>query len=306
MRNTETAERMKMTGVYAITHLASGKRYVGSAAKAFVLRLATHRCDLLKGRHHSIHLQRAWIKYGADAFEFRILRVTPPEEAVGFEQAFIDLYKACDRACGYNISPIAGSALGTTRSPECRAKQAELQRGKKHSAESREKMSTASRGRKHSPESRAKMSEIQRELKSCPEYRAKLSARLRGIKRSPEACAQMSASRRGRKPSQETRDKMSATRRGKRPSEATKAKRNAIYSDPAFLLVHRARMKARNSAPQARLANSEGLKRLYSDPEKKAVIMAKKAATILRHKLSRASALLRIISNDPAALFDVE
>lgn len=58
--------------IYAIVHIASGKRYVGSTVDR-KSRRAHHWSALRGNRHHCPHLQNAWNKYGEDAFEFRIL-----------------------------------------------------------------------------------------------------------------------------------------------------------------------------------------------------------------------------------------
>ena len=59
-----TMEEWRGTGVYAIVHLGSGKKDVGSAAKCFARRWRKHLQDLKNGTHHSRLLQRAFDKYG--------------------------------------------------------------------------------------------------------------------------------------------------------------------------------------------------------------------------------------------------
>lgn len=65
--------------IYAITHLASGKRYVGSTVNP-TYRWIKHRSELKNNRHHCRYLQNAWNKYGRDAFAFSILRELPTNE----------------------------------------------------------------------------------------------------------------------------------------------------------------------------------------------------------------------------------
>lgn len=60
----------KSCGIYGITHIASGRRYIGKTRVTFLSRWNHHRGDLKNGKHHNSHLQRAWNKYGEDAFEF--------------------------------------------------------------------------------------------------------------------------------------------------------------------------------------------------------------------------------------------
>jgi len=59
-------------GIYAITHHASGKQYVGSSQDVQHRQYA-HTSDLRLHRHGSIKLQRAYDKYGTDAFTFAAL-----------------------------------------------------------------------------------------------------------------------------------------------------------------------------------------------------------------------------------------
>ena len=205
------------TGVYMIEHRESGKKYVGSAAKSFSQRWGQHRRTLRKGTHHSSYLQSAWNKYGEDSFVFRIVKRTSPEEAVDSEQAFIDLYQACDRKCGYNLAPIAGSSLGIKRTAETREKHS----CRKASAETRAKMSAARKLQQPaSAETRAKISAAGMGRKVSAETRAKMSAAHMGRKFTAERCANMSATAMGKTPTAETRAKMSAAQKLRKPHTA--------------------------------------------------------------------------------------
>lgn len=128
------------SGIYAITHVASGRQYIGSAVY-LPSRWAQHRMDLRRGTHHSRHLQRAWAKYGPDAFTFAVLEYVPDRTMlVEREQFYIDQRFQAKGWHEFNMAPRAGSTLGVTLSPETRAK-----------------LSASLRGRKLSPEHRAKM-----------------------------------------------------------------------------------------------------------------------------------------------------
>jgi len=59
-------------GIYEIVHIASGKRYGGQAQDVHE-RWNTHKWILRRNCHHCRYLQNAWNKYGADAFEFRVI-----------------------------------------------------------------------------------------------------------------------------------------------------------------------------------------------------------------------------------------
>ena len=203
------------TGVYVIEHTASGKKYVGSAAKSFSKRWGNHRNDLRKGTHRNAHLQAAWNKYGESAFLFRIVKTCLPEDAVSYEQAFIDLYKSADCKFGYNIAPIAGSTLGINHTAETRAKMSAARKFRPpHTAETRAKMSSAAKLRPpHTAETRAKMSSA---AKLRPPYSAETRAKNveahRGRKLTAEHCAKIGSAGKGRKVSAETRAKISAAK----------------------------------------------------------------------------------------------
>jgi group I intron endonuclease len=210
------------TGVYVIEHIASGKKYVGSAAKSFSQRWGNHRRTLRKGTHKNAHLQSAWSKYGEDAFVFRIVKRTSPEDAVDSEQAHIDLYQACDPTMGYNNAPIAGSNLGYKHTDEARANMSLAQKVWKrnpHSSETIANMSAAKMGKKRKPftaEARANMSIVKMGNKHnlgrtlTAEHRANLSAATKGRPKTAETRERMSAAQKLRPPaSSECRAKMS-------------------------------------------------------------------------------------------------
>ena len=120
---------MMKNGVYQIRHLESGKRYIGSCASKGGLwkRWIIHKHRLRKGNHHSIHLQRAWNKYGADAFVFEILLYCDPNDCLVYEQMAFDCYDP-----KYNICKIAGNSLGRKVSSLTRQKLSDAHSGKKN------------------------------------------------------------------------------------------------------------------------------------------------------------------------------
>lgn len=105
-------------GIYVITHVASGKVYVGSAVHV-PKRWRTHKHDLNKRDHHSRMLQRAWKKYGSEAFRWEVVEpVFIKSELTAREQFWMDSLFACDPDKGYNTFPFARSPLGRKMSPE--------------------------------------------------------------------------------------------------------------------------------------------------------------------------------------------
>lgn len=99
-------------GVYEISNLVNGKRYIGSAV-SFKKRWGVHRSYLRKGTHHSKKLQSAWAKYGETAFRFNPLLVCGKSDLVFFEQRCLD-----SMAPEYNLCKVAGSQLGVKHTPE--------------------------------------------------------------------------------------------------------------------------------------------------------------------------------------------
>jgi len=109
------------SGVYQILNVINGKRYIGSS-KDILSRWRKHKQELQKRIHHSIHLQRAWNRYGEKSFVFEILEsvlqgiLSKSEFRIPLlarEQYYKDLYKSYNRRHGYDICPLAKSRLGS-------------------------------------------------------------------------------------------------------------------------------------------------------------------------------------------------
>lgn len=94
-------------GVYVITCVPNGKRYVGSAAKSIAARFRQHRYRLRRGDHHSPQLQAAWNKYGEKAFHWGARDFCSPQDVLIREQRLIDALQP-----EFNTVPLAGNTLG--------------------------------------------------------------------------------------------------------------------------------------------------------------------------------------------------
>ena len=166
-------------GVYQIRNTNNGHRYIGST-KDLKVRKYHHFALLRKGKHANSYLQRAFNKYGEDAFRFEILfEAKYPTRMDLFEQYYLDTNKP-----EYNVAQIASTAfnrLGVKPSEEAKQKTSQTLKkkfigrgnpfyGKKHSAETRQKIRQALKGKrngeanpfygkKHSTEARIKISE---------------------------------------------------------------------------------------------------------------------------------------------------
>ena len=81
---------MKLIGIYSITNLKNGKKYVGQSVN-IKKRLTMHRYLLKKGTHYNKHLQNSYNKYGIAAFKFEILKECSTEELDKLEEEYQEL-----------------------------------------------------------------------------------------------------------------------------------------------------------------------------------------------------------------------
>lgn len=88
------------SGIYKITNTVNDMCYIGSS-KNIKFRLKIHRSLLRRNKHHNIHLQRAWNKYGEEAFKEEILELCPKKDRLSGEQYYINLH---DFSKLYNIN----------------------------------------------------------------------------------------------------------------------------------------------------------------------------------------------------------
>lgn len=79
-------------GVYRITHVPSGKFYIGSS-KHCERRFNEHRSNLNSKKHHCHALQNSWTKHGEESFSFEISQEFPSwDDALEAEQELLNLY----------------------------------------------------------------------------------------------------------------------------------------------------------------------------------------------------------------------
>lgn len=178
---------MMTSGIYRIDG-PNGKVYIGSSVD-IKDRWRIHRRDLRSNQHHSPHLQRAYNKYGLDAFKFSIVEIIEDtSKLLHYEQIWLDiLFTSLDEDEIYNVSRVAGNGTrGTTLSEEHRRKISESQVGRTHSEETKRKMSDAAKGRPNA---------------------------YKGIPISEDHKRKISESKKGHTVSEETRRKISEARR---------------------------------------------------------------------------------------------
>lgn len=153
------------SGVYRIVNSLNNKHYIGSAININT-RWKNHIKELKNNKHHSIHLQRSWNKYGEDIFKFEVIEyIEDKTKLVEREQYWIDFYQSYKREYGYNLLPKAGSMLGYKMPKEVREKLSLMRKGenapwygKKFTEEHRRNLSNSLMGRNVSEVSRFKIS----------------------------------------------------------------------------------------------------------------------------------------------------
>ncbi len=222
--------------IYKIENRENGKVYVGSA-KVLRKRWSEHKRTLSLGTHHNIALQRAWDKYGENAFVFSVIEHLSNQcELVEREQFWIDRLRSASAECGYNILQKAFSRLGKKHSNEAKKKMSERRIGKglniQLSEEHRKNISESHKGKKHSDETRKRLSEAaaMRPRGPCSEEtKRKIGDANRARIPSMEARAKMSAARSGIIVSDETRAKLSAA------TKASWAARKSITTQQELL-----------------------------------------------------------------------
>lgn len=107
---------MKDIAVYRIRNTISGDFYIGSSID-IQERFRRHKRDLRNSKHHSIILQRAYNKYGEEAFIYEVLEKCTREEIIDRENFYLEALRPV-----YNICPTAQSLLGRKLSEEHKEK----------------------------------------------------------------------------------------------------------------------------------------------------------------------------------------
>lgn len=227
------------SGIYAIIHRDSGKLYVGSAL-SLARRHGEHQRMLRRSDHENDHLQKAWNKYGCEAFTFTILLICAPADLLYYEQRALDYFKTrIGWRRMYNANPNAGSNLGGKMSTRARAlllerlKGNQYTKGHKLSSEHKAKISVfmtkRNTGHRHSEATKAKIAAAHHGKVVSAETRAKISAAGKGRKFSDQHRANLANSPRfsGKRHSEHSREKISRKLKGRVFSEEYRAKISA-------------------------------------------------------------------------------
>jgi len=144
---------VKQSVIYAIRNKINGKSYMGSTNDLYCRR-ALHLSRLRKKRHHSIILQRAFDKYGEDAFEFFVLEsVEDPTQLLIREQIYLDTFRPVYNVSKKSDRPPSQKGKKFTETHKANLSKAlkgrvSPMKGKKFTEEHRLKISKANKGNK--------------------------------------------------------------------------------------------------------------------------------------------------------------
>lgn len=144
--------------VYKITNDVNGKYYVGSTIDP-KSRMTHHFASLRNGTHHSIHLQRAFNKYGEEHFHFEIIETCDADKRLEREQYYLDQIDFSGEEC-YNESPIATNCVLS---------------GEKNGMWGKRGKDNPNYGRRNSEEVKKKISESAKKVVKTKEWRENLS-----------------------------------------------------------------------------------------------------------------------------------
>ena len=146
---------MKISGVYKITNIVSGKFYIGSS-KDTEKRKLEHWQALNRNEHRNTILQNSWNYHGEDKFTFEIIETCADDQCLIREQHYLDLLQPF-KGVGYNINRTANGGDGYTYNPRREEIIEKLKImstgenngmfGKKHTEEAKQKQKASSVGR---------------------------------------------------------------------------------------------------------------------------------------------------------------
>jgi group I intron endonuclease len=220
--------------IYKVENKINGKVYIGKTVLNIEKRKIKHLNDA-KNRNTNMRFHIALRKYGADNFEWTVIReANSKEELNQLEKEYIKYYKENYEV--YNVSLGGDGAALENLSDEHKRKISESHKGKKMSDDARRNMSNAQKGKTRTEEFKNKMRSLMigndHALGYSHTEKAKINIskslignkRTLGFKHSNETKDKMSKSQTGRKHSKESINKMSESKKGHIVSDETRRK----------------------------------------------------------------------------------
>lgn len=220
-------------GIYCITNVVDGKRYIGQTIRTFKERSNEHKRDLINGNHYNDYLQLSYNKYGGHSFTFEILEICETlDQCNEAEEFWIYTFRTLNRKYGYNLK--SGGSKGRL-SPESIIKMSKSLTGKKLSQETKDKIREIMIGRIVSIQTKQRMSIAQSGennamfgRKATAQTKQKMSKVRLGIPKPAETKLKMSLGQMGeknhefgkRKP-KEIKDRMSYNAIGKKKNSTS-------------------------------------------------------------------------------------
>lgn len=136
-----------LVGIYVIENVVNGHFYVGQA-NDLQRRFNEHSSLLQRNKHANAHLQRAFNKYGSEAFVMFMMQPCCEPDLDRIEQEWVDLFWDGCKTC-YNIKAEASkppSRKGAKLTPEQLRMWSEVKKGKKFTKEHKQKIGEAHKG----------------------------------------------------------------------------------------------------------------------------------------------------------------
>lgn len=255
--------RKGQAGIYCVLNQNDQKRYVGSS-HTVKFRIDCHRTELRKGTHFNRHLQFAWNKCGESAFRFLVLEIVTDvlsttelrSRLLTLEQKWIDHFRVCEDAFGYNAAPTAGSTLGVKYTEEGRANCGKHLKGKVLPDEHRKKILAALVTRSQDPAFRQKLKDARALKRLDPDYRERMAQRNREIASRPEVRAKLSLAAKGRK-------------RSKAECAIISERNRRLWADPEQAAKRAAAIRLAKSTPECKARCSEAAKKAITPAMRK-------------------------------------
>ena len=144
---------MKQIGIYKITCTGNNKIYIGQS-RNIVARFRDHRWFLKANRHRNIHLQRAYNKYGLEAFTFEIVELCELDKLTDREEYYIEKYSCLSE--GFNMAE-ARNCTPVRLSPEFKQSIGDRLRDKERPMSDRKAISEGMKKRVLSEETKKKI-----------------------------------------------------------------------------------------------------------------------------------------------------